>query len=442
VFALQSLACVLLCGLLALSASTTQPAPVKLTTEQDQQRIMQLLNLTSIPPGADGRHPNLDESKANPYPSLPDPLKLNDGEKVTTSRAWWDLRRPEILELFQREIYGRTPKTTPAVTWELTSKTTDAVTVTKKLIGHVDNSSYPQISVNIQLTLVTPADVAGPVPVIMQFTSGFFLRRFAALTPPPGSIDWHKLVLAQHWGYATLDTSTIQADNGAGLTSGIIGLCNKGQPRVLDDWGALSAWAWGASRALDYFQTDPAVDARQVGLEGHSRWGKAALLAMALDQRFAIAYVSSSGQGGAKLLRRNFGELVENVASSGEYHWMAGNFLKYAGHWDDLPVDSHELIALCAPRPVLITGGANGDSWVDPHGMFMAAIAAGPVYRLLGAKDLGDADMPAVDVPLIDGDLAFELHNGGHTDVPSWPTFITFAGRYLHAPPADVHRPS
>lgn len=443
------------------TSAPAQPPPVKLTAEQDHQRVMDQLGLTSLPPGASGTHPNLDESKANPFPNLPDPLILNDGTKVTTAQMWQDQRRAEILELFEREIYGRTPKNTPKVTWELTSTDKTAKTITKHLTGHVDNSSYPQISVDIQLTLTTPADATGPVPVIMQFIAPFgrFPRRGPASGPgaatrpggpggpgfgPPGGFPrptgptWQQQVLAKGWGYATLNTSSIQADNGAGLTEGIIGLVNKGQPRSLDDWGVLSAWAWGGSRALDYFQTDPAVDAKQVGIEGHSRWGKCTLLAMALDQRFAAAYVSSSGEAGAKLSRRNWGELVENVAGSGEYHWMAGNFLKYAGHWDKLPVDAHELIALCAPRPVLVTGGVTeGDGWVDARGMFMATAAASPVYELLGKKGLGTTEMPPVDKALIDGDLAFEQHAGGHTDVPTWPTFIQFASRYLKtAPPA------
>ncbi|HVN05840.1 MAG TPA: hypothetical protein VMT86_15570, partial [Bryobacteraceae bacterium] len=230
---------------------------------------------------------------------------------------------------------------------------------------------------------------------------------------------------------------TIQPDNGAGLRVGIIGLVNHGGPRKPDDWGALRAWAWGASRALDYFETDKAVDARQVGIEGLSRYGKAALVTMAYDQRFAIAFVASSGEGGAKLHRRNFGEIVENVAAVNEYHWMAGNFLKYAGplHWNDLPVDSHDLIALCAPRPVFVSGGAfNGDAWADAKGMFMAAAAAGPVYKLLGKKDLGTTEMPPIETALISGDIAFRQHSGGHTAGPNWPTFIEFASRYLKAP--------
>lgn len=188
---------------------------------------------------------------------------------------------------------------------------------------------------------------------------------------------------------------------------------------------------------MDYFETDKAVDAKQVGIEGHSRYGKASLVTMAYDPRFAIGYISSSGAGGAALYRRNFGEQIGNVAGTGEYHWMAGNFLKYAGPLtpDDLPVDSHELIALCAPRPVFISAGAiQGDGWVDPHGMFLAAVAAGPVYRLLGKKDLGTAVFPPIETPLIDGDIAYRQHSGGHTPAPNWPTFLTFAAKYLKGP--------
>jgi hypothetical protein len=252
----------------------------------------------------------------------------------------------------------------------------------------------------------------------------------------PAGPTWQQQVLAKGWGYATINPGSIQADNGAGLRQGIIGLCNKGQFRKADDWGALRAWAWGASRALDYFETDKSVDARHVALEGHSRYGKATIVAMAYDQRFWTAYVSSSGEGGAKLHRRNWGEIIENVAASSEYHWMAGNFLKYAGplNWNDMPVDSHELVALCAPRPVFISGGAtNGDGWVDAKGMFLAAAGAGPVYKLLGKKDMGTTEFPPIETALVDGDVAFRQHSAGHTDAPNWPTFLTFASRYVKA---------
>jgi hypothetical protein len=426
---------------------TAQQLAQQAAIQQDHQRMMQLLKITSLRPGVDDRNPdapnaaNYDEAKANPYPKLPEPLVLKNGKRVTTAKAWFSQRRPEIVEDFDREIYGRVPKVTPSVKWEVTSTTNEkngeVPVITKKLLGHVDNSSYPQVTVDIQLTLTTPANVTDPVPVIMEF--GFvFPPGFRPPAPPPNAPvpngpTWQQQVLAKGWGYATLIPTSVQADNGADLASGIIGLCNKGQPRKVDDWGALRAWAWGASRALDYFETDRSVDAIQVGLEGHSRYGKATIVAMAYDQRFAIAYVSSSGEGGVKLHRRNAGELVENVAGASEYHWMAGNFIKYAGPltWNDMPVDSHELVALCAPRPVFISSGAKGDGWVDARGMFMAAVAAGPVYELLGKRGLSTADFPTVETALIEGEVAFRQHSGGHTPAPNWPTFLTFASRYL-----------
>jgi hypothetical protein len=421
-------------------------------TKQDHQRLMEMLKITSLRPGANPNNPqapnavNYDEAKANPYPNLPDPLTLKNGQKVTSAKMWWNQRRMEIVEDFDREVYGRVPKNVPKVNWEVmnTTKETkfDLPVVTKQLIGHVDNSTYPQITVNIQLTLTTPANASGPVPVIMEF--GFGGPRPGA--PPAGAPvsnmpNWQQQLLSKGWGYAIIVPSSIQADNGAGLTKGIIGLVNKGQPRKPDDWGSLRAWAWGASRALDYFETDKSVAAKQVGIEGLSRYGKAALVTMAYDQRFAIGFIGSSGEGGAKLHRRNFGEIVENLAGAGEYHWMAGNFIRYGGPltWNDLPVDAHELIALCAPRPTFISYGASEGpgaegKWVDQRGSFMAAVAAGPVFRLLGKKDLGTNEFPPVETALIDGDLAWRQHSGGHTTGPNWPTFLTFASRYIKVP--------
>ena len=388
---------------------------------------------------------NYDESKANPHPNLPDPLVMKNGKKVTSAKMWWNQRRPEIVEDFDREVYGRAPKSLPKVRWEVTNTTRggngDVPIVTKQLIGHVDNSSYPQVTVEIQLTLTTPANATAPVPVIMEFGGGFggLAGRGGARGGPgaaaPNTRSWQQLVLAKGWGYATLVPGSVQADNGAGLSQGIIGLVNKGQPRKPDDWGALRAWAWGASRALDYFETDKTVDAKRVGLEGHSRFGKATIVAMAYDDRFAIAFVSSSGEGGAKLHRRNWGEQVENVAAPNEYHWMAGNFLKYSGplNASDLPVDSHELVALCAPRPVFLSAGAtDGDGWVDAKGTFLAGVGAGPVYKLLGKKDLGTSEFPTIETPLLEGDVSFRQHSAGHTPAPNWPIFISYAERYFN----------
>jgi len=417
--------------------------------------MMDLLHIKSLRPGADPKHPdapnavNYDESKVN-HIELPDALVLNDGRKVTTPAMWWRERRPELVEMFDEEVYGRVPPNTPKVNWELVSAVHEmngsVPVVTKKLIGHVDNSSYPLITVAIQLTLTTPANASGPVPVIMEFgfvfPPGFKWPK--GFTPPHESgPTWQQQVLAKGWGYAVIIPTSFQADNGAGLTEGIIGLVNKGQPRKLDDWGTLRAWAWGAGRALDYFETDQSVDAKQVGIEGLSRFGKAALVTMAYDPRFAIAFIASSGEAGVKPHRRNFGELVENVAGTGEYHWMAGNFLKYAGPLtaDDLPVDSNELIALCAPRPVFISCGSPKveGNWLDDRGQFLATVAAGPVYTLLGKKGLGTTEFPPMETALIDGDLAFRQHAGGHTAGPNWPTFLEFASRYLKAPAPGAH---
>ena len=452
------------------------------TTAQDHQNMMEQLGITKLRPGRNARpgtpnEANYDEAKANPYPDLPDPLTLKNGQKVTTPAQWWSQRRPEIVEDFEREVIGRVPKETPKVTWSVVKEVKDGVVgaanlpvVGKQLVGRVDNSAYPAINVEIQMTVVTPASAKGPVPVLMMFGfgGGFGggLPRAAGEPPPPprgggrggfappAGPSSQEMLIAAGWGYATIVSNSIQPDNGAGLTKGIIGLCNKGQPRKPDDWGSLRAWAWGASRGLDYLETDPAVDAKKVGIEGVSRYGKAALVTAAFDPRFGAAFVASSGEGGAKLHRRNFGEAVENLTAAGEYHWMAGNFLKYGAAEatfgpmtpGDLPVDAHQLIALCAPRPTFVSYGIpeKGDAlWLDQQGSYMAAVAAGPVFRLLGAKDLGDAGgyrtakLPPVNTGLLDGQLAWRQHDGGHESRSNMKHFLEWASRHLgHTPPA------
>ena len=434
----------LICGLIAAEATAgaADPAPpVELTAEQDHQLMMEKLGIASIRQGANGRDPaapnyaNYDESKANPYPTLPDPLVLANGKPVKSAKDWWKKRRPELVELFDRDIYGRLPGNVPAVTWSVTESREEVVggkpVLFRRLLGHVDNLSYPLVNVGIEAELTTPRG-AKSVPVIVEFFPFEFRGRF----PAPPSPTWQEQVIGRGWAYAILSTSTIQADNGAGLTRGIIGLVNQGQPRKPDEWGALRAWAWGASRLLDYLETNPEVDAKRAVIEGVSRFGKAALVTMAYEPRYAIGFIGSSGAGGAALARRNWGEKLENVAGSGEYHWMAGNYIKYAADPlgpKDLPVDAHELIALAAPRPLFIGAGTleQGDGWVDPRGMFMATVAAGPVYRLLGKKDLGTTVFPPVETALTAGDLAYRQHSGGHTSGPNWPTFLEFAARYF-----------
>jgi hypothetical protein len=440
-------------------APTPEQLAIQAASEKEHQREMSMLGIKELRRGADGdpnspNSANYDESKADVYPRIPDPLLLNDGKPVTTAREWSTRRRSEIVELFDREIYGRTPAHLPKVRWEVVKTVREnngnVPVVTKTLVGHVDSSADPEITVNIDLTLTTPAEAKGPVPVIMELgLSKEFLAMLAKRFPQfaaaagPGP-TWQQQVLARGWGYAEYIPTSVQPDNGAGLTEGIIGLANKGQPRKLDDWGVLKAWAWGASRCLDYFETDKGVDAKEVGIAGHSRYGKASLVAMAYDPRFAIGYISSSGEAGAKLYRHIFGEQVGNVAGAQEFHWMAGNFLKYAGPLTpgDLPVDANELIALVAPRPVFISGGAtNGDGWVDAKGMFLAAAGAGDVYEILGKKGLGTTTFPPPETSLNDGDIAFRQHSAGHTPAPNWPVFLAFAARYLDNSRAAAFQP-
>jgi hypothetical protein len=463
----------------SFSAETAAtPEPVNWTVQQDHQNMKEQLGIKVLRPGPSGRAEatnaaNYDPAKANPYPDLPDPLTLKNGQKVTTPEVWWKQRRSEIVEDFERAVFGRVPKNVPKVTWTVVTQAMDRVVgtnpvVAKQLVGNVDNSACPSIKVDIQMNLVTPANAKGPVPVLMMFGFGTGLPRRAGEPPPtnrfsafggfgggsnagPSSTE---MLIAAGWGYATIVPNSIQADNGAGLTKGIIGLVNKGQPRKPDDWGSLRAWAWGAARGLDYLETDSAVDAKKVGIEGVSRYGKAALVTMAFEPRFAMVLVGSSGEGGAKLHRRNFGEAVENLTGSGGYHWMAGNFLKYgaaeptAKNAGDLPVDAHELIALCAPRLTFISYGVpeRGDAnWLDQQGSYMATVAAGPVFRLLGARDLGEkenyrtAKMPPVNTGLLDGELAWRQHDGGHEDRSNMKHFIAWANKFIkHTPPATA----
>ena len=467
--------------------------------------MMDQLGIKALRPGPSGNekapnHANYDESKANPYPDLPDPLKLNNGQPVTTAQIWWDQRRPEIVEGYEKYVYGRIPKDVPNVKWTVTAVDHEMIgfnrVLAKDLIGEVDNASYPAISVKIHMTVVTPENAAGPVPLLIMFGRAGFPNpkepvgqdldrinaawkalliqqdpslkdvlaklpawepiRSTPFQPPQLNADgdppntWQ--LIAAGWGFALLDPASVQADDGAGITRGIIGLVNKGQPRTPEDWGALLAWGWGAGRAFDYLATDPSVDAKHIGIEGVSRYGKAALVTMAFDRRFAMVLVGSSGKGGATPLRRNYGEAVESL-TGGEYYWMAGNFIKYGASEasfgsstpGDIPVDSNELIALCAPRLTFISYGVpdKGDAhWLDHQGSFMATIDANRVFALLGAKTLdiqGDyhtAKMPPVNEGHLDGQLAWRQHDGGHTDAPNMKYFIQWADKFIgHAPP-------
>lgn len=484
------------------TTSTKYDPITNLSAQEDQSRMMGLLGITEVRPGKSGdpKNPNTanyDESVANPCPELPKTLVTEKGKKVTTSEMWLKIRRPEIVELFEREVYGRIPANVPQVNWKVEIEENEYVGRTpvtaKKLVGHVDNSAYPLIEVNVDMMLVLPKNVKGPVPVLIMFGNTEFpspnqpsaedlkkinksfkamiiandpdmkavfdrypvYQPITKLTGPnyfapavDGKSPPTEQLLAAGWGYAMLSTASIQADNPEGLTKGIIGLTNKGKPRTLEQWGALRAWAWGASRALDYLETETSVDPKKIGIEGVSRYGKAALVGLAFDTRFAVGLIGSSGKGGTTLHRRVFGETVENLAGQGAYHWMAGNYIKYAAEKGklgkmtgcDLPVDSHELIALAAPRLAFISYGIpeSGDAnWLDQKGSYKATIAAGEVYKLLGVKDLGVSNdynkeqMPTMLTDMLDGNLAWRQHDGGHTDAPNFQYFIPWASEKL-----------
>ena len=490
-------------------ATDSSRPPVTFTAEQDHQNMMDQLGIIALRPGPSGdekapNHANYDESKANPYPNFPDALTLDDGQKVTSAEMWWKERRPQIVEAYSKYVYGFVPRDVPKVTWTVRAVDHERIgftpVVAKDLIGTVDNSAYPDITVKIHMTLVTPEAAKGPVPVLMMFgpagfpaphepteeefaqinaawekvleqqdpsLAGVFAKypawepvkktpfTFPQLNADGGFPNTWQLV-GDGWGFALLDPASIQADDGAGITRGIIGLVNHGQPRTPEQWGALRAWAWGAGRGLDYLETDPAVDAKHVGIEGVSRYGKAALVTMAFDQRFAMVLVGSSGKGGATPLRRNYGEAVESL-TGGEYYWMAGNFMKYGASQikvggkvesmnpGEIPVDSNELIALCAPRLTFISYGIpeKGDAhWLDHRGSWMATVDANAVWELLGAKGLGGsgfvvgedyrtAPMPPVNTGLLDGDLAWRQHDGGHTDAPNMTYFLQWADKFI-----------
>ena len=436
--------------ILAAAAAMAQPrSDTGALSEQERLRELHLLGLAATRPGVQNRDPaapgyaNYDEAAANPVP-LPDPLALPDGHRAANAAAWWKLRRPQIVAAADKDLYGREPARTPRVRWTVTASTHEtrfgAPVVVKALDGRLDNRADPAIEVVIKAELTTPeaAIVAHrKTPVVMSL---IWLKPPVIpglkFTPEPGP-DYRQQILERGWSYVLIDPNSIQADNGAGLASGVIGLANHGRPRQLGDWGVLRAWAWGASRLLDYLETDPNVDARKVAIQGHSRYGKASLVAMAYDPRFATGFISSSGAGGAAPYRRHWGEQLENVAAANEYHWMAGNFLKYAAdplHAADLPIDSNAVIALVAPRPIFIGAGSAdpaakaSDAWVDPRGMFMAEASAGEVWGLLGKRPL-DPRFPAVLTLSDSGDMAYREHDQGHTPGPNWAAFLDFAAR-------------
>ena len=379
-----------------------------------------------------GHVSNYDEAKVPPY-TLPDPLVTANGQRVTSAQIWRTKRRPEILKLYETEIYGHIPANTPKVAWEVVDTDPAAKGNTAIMRHAVGRMGSAADAPTMKMMIYTPSKASRAVPLILlvNFGGGPPVEgrgSLNAFAEPPVAAD----ILARGWGYAMVGYNDIQPDRANSFNQGVIGTTLKsGQSQPApDEWGTIGAWAWGVSRIIDYFETDKLVDARKIAVQGHSRIGKTALWASALDERIAAVYASCSGEMGAALARRDWGETVDDMAQTFPY-WFAGNFQKYSGRWNDMPVDAHMLIALSAPRPVYITGGTQ-DQWADPKGEFLAAVAAGPVYRLLGKKDVGATELPALDTPLVTGDIGWHYHTGGHAATPAdWRGFLDFVAKYF-----------
>lgn len=395
---------------------------------------------------------NYDESKVGSY-TLPDPLTFNDGKKVTNAREW-ESRRHELLELFAENVYGRTPKPPNQTAFTIFDSDKNALggkAVRKQVtIFFSSNKAGPKED----LLIYIPAGSKRPVPLILALN---FSGNQAVINDPAVRLStlWNRTthqreqakedsrgsdtgfevekVLARGYGFATICYQDIEPDFNGGFVHGLRPLFfKKGQTQpAADDWGAIGAWAYGLSRAMDYLEKDKDVDAKRVAVMGHSRLGKTVLWSGAFDQRFAMVISSCPGEGGASLARRNYGETIRSLTDRFGYQFSA-NYRKYADHEDQLPVDTHELIALIAPHPVYITG-AQDDQWADPKGEFLACVAAGPVYRLSGMQDLGTDQMPPLNQPIMHT-IGFHYRDGKHavTDF-DWNQFLVFADMHLRS---------
>ncbi len=398
---------------------------------------------------------NYDESKVPKY-TLPDVLTLRNGQKVTDAKTWFEKRRPEILELYRSEVFGRSPSGKPKLRYETFSvdpKALGGTAVRKQVtVYFTEKPDGPRMDMLIYL----PAASKKPVPLFLSlgFTGnqgvnadpGIRLGEEWVRDPATKTMVKHRAaensrgavasrwdveqILAHGYGLAAIYYGDIEPDFNGGMKYGVRPLFFKsGQTEPApDDWGAIGAWAWGLSRAMDYLETDHDVDARRVAVIGHSRLAKTALWAGAQDTRFSIVISNDSGEGGAAISRRQFGEQVRNLNTSFPY-WFCGNFKKYNDHEDDLPVDSHMLIALIAPRPVYVAS-AQDDQWADPRGEFLGVVNAAPVYELLGKQGIGTDEMPAVQKPIMRTE-GYHIRAGKH-DITAydWEQYLKFAGMH------------
>jgi hypothetical protein len=394
---------------------------------------------------------NYDEARVGAY-TLPDLLTAADGTKVTTAKAWFGKRRPELVSLFESQQFGRAPGRPDGLAFDVYEKDAPAFggkAKRKQVRIRFAKNGGPVLN----LAVYTPAAAAKPVPALLAINFG----ANAATVDDPGvspGLVWsakdHKRMpyvpggrtfghidpvplLDAGFGFAAFCYGDVDPDDPQGLPDGVRALYLKpGQTGVApDEWGTISAWAWGISRVIDYFETDPGIDARRIAIHGVSRLGKTVMWAGAHDTRVAATIASCSGEGGAALSRRDYGETIAHLTAPTRYPYQfAGNYAQYAGFPDRAPMDAHMLVALHAPRPLLLQTGST-DNWSDPKGEFLAAVAAGPVYRLLGRKDLGTDVWPGPKTQ-VGGDLSYYMHDGGHGTVPGdWEIYLGFLKTHL-----------